>query len=245
MLQLDHTQPIAQPALLEHTHARTHNASRIPICRLAQHNPTRAAHLHSGHALVLVPPYHQVQKVRQVPLLQAVLGVGPVLHPVLVQHKHVEPVLLVDLRGVGRAKPGSAEWRQRGVFGVGGGGGGKSMGWVSEEKRRGCEGRSLTDRLVKQSTACVPCSLCLSSSLPSRCTNTSTHAYTHNKATHPLRPHMPKLTTALRQVFETGAPAAHPSHCPAHIWPTWCHPVGEVVEVEVGHVIHVCKDMTS
>lgn len=37
--------------------------------------------------LVLVPPYHQVQKLGQVRLPDAVLGAGGVRHSVLVQHE--------------------------------------------------------------------------------------------------------------------------------------------------------------
>lgn len=54
---------------------------------------------------MLVAPHHQVQEVRQVSLLQAVLGVGSVLDPVLVQHKHIQPVLLGNLRSAGRTQP--------------------------------------------------------------------------------------------------------------------------------------------
>jgi hypothetical protein len=57
---------------------------------------------------MFMAPYDEVQEVWQVPLLQAVLGVGAVLDAVLVQHKDIQPVLLGYLWGAVGAVPA---WR--------------------------------------------------------------------------------------------------------------------------------------
>lgn len=68
--------------------------------------PLRSPHLWVHLALMLMAPNDQVQEGRQVAFLQAVLGGGAVLHAVLVQHKHIEPVVCAARLAAGRAQPG-------------------------------------------------------------------------------------------------------------------------------------------
>ena len=55
---------------------------------------------------MFMSPYDQVHKGWHVPLLDAVLSSSPMLHPILMKYKDVDPVLCGVLGGRSRAHPG-------------------------------------------------------------------------------------------------------------------------------------------
>jgi hypothetical protein len=90
-------------------------AAPPPFCQ----TPPLAPHLWVHLALMLMAPDDQVQEGRQVALLKAVLGGGAVLHTVLVQHKHIQPVVRAARVATGRAQPGGGGRRRGGGGEVG------------------------------------------------------------------------------------------------------------------------------